>query len=448
MCGIAGFYGGGAPRVVYELLLELQHRGHEAAGVAYLAGSGFVREGGEGLVYEAVRVYRLPMHPVLAVGHVRYSTSGPYGALWQPLVVDAGGVELAVAFNGNIVNYRSVAAEALGGARVDWDAWVLAELLASLYREEGSLADAARRAAELLRGSYALVAASSRGELVAARDPHGIRPLAYSIGEGYAAVASETAALEALGLGATELGRAELLYCSAPGDCSVEPLAPPAEQATCIFEYIYFARPDSVIDGVEVYAARVEMGRRLARIDGVDPEVVAPVPDSGRAAAAGYALEKGRPLLEALYPSRFRGRAFILPPGLRAKSVSKKYGILRSTVAGRSIALIDDSIVRGTTASRIVAMLRKSGAREIHFRSASPPVVCPCRLGIDFPSPSELIARGRSVEEIGRVIGADTLLYNTVEAVRASVGIGVCDACFTCRYPRLVEKHIDEFERG
>ncbi len=447
MCGIAGFLGPGAPRVVYELLLELQHRGHEAAGIAYLLGSRFALEGGKGLVYEAIGVHRLPASAGLAVGHVRYSTSGPYGRLYQPLIVDAGGVYLAVAFNGNIVNYRSVAREHLGGLRLDWDAWVLAALLARLYGEEGSLADATRRLYEVLRGSFALVAASSRGELLAARDPHGIRPLAYSLGDGYAAVASETAALEALGFKPRELGRSMMLYCDPSGHCSVEQAAPPAEQKTCIFEYIYFARPDSVIDGVEVYRARVEMGRRLARIDDVTPDIVAPVPDSGRAAASGYALEKGRPLLEVLYPSRFRGRAFILPPGVRVERVAKKYGILRSAVRGSRIALVDDSIVRGSTASRIVALLRRNGAREIHFRSASPPIVCPCMLGIDFPRPSELVARGRSVEEIRRIIGSDTLLYNTVENVRAAVGIGVCDACFTCRYPRLVERYVSEFTR-
>ncbi len=447
MCGIAGFLGPGAPRVVYELLLELQHRGHEAAGVAYLLGSRFALEGGKGLVYEAVGVHRLPVSSRLAVGHVRYSTSGPYGRLYQPLIIDVDGVQLSVGFNGNIVNYRSVAREYLGGLKVDWDAWVLAALLASLYREEGNLADATRRLYELVRGSFALIAASSRGELVAARDPHGIRPAAYALGDGYAAVASETAALEALGFEPRELGRSMMLYCDPGGHCSVEQAAPPAEQKTCIFEYIYFARPDTIIDGVEVYKARVEMGRRLARIDDIDPDIVAPVPDSGRAAAAGYALEKGKPLLEVLYPSRFRGRAFILPPGVRVERVAKKYGILRSAARNSKIALIDDSIVRGSTASRIVGLLRKSGAREIHFRSASPPIICPCVLGIDFPRPSELVARGRSIEEIRGIIGSDTLLYNTVENVRAAVGIGVCDACFTCRYPRLVEKYVGEFTR-
>ena len=447
MCGIAGFRGPGATRVVYELLLELQHRGHEAAGIAYLLGSRFALEGGKGLVYEAIRVHRLPAVSTLAVGHVRYSTSGPYGRLYQPLVIDADGVQLAVAFNGNIVNYRSAAREYLGGVGVDWDAWVLASLLALFYREEGSLAEAVRRLAEVARGSYALIAASSRGEMVAARDPHGIRPVAYSIGDGFTVVASETAALEVLGFEARELERGAMLNCDPSGGCSVERAAPPAEQKTCIFEYIYFARPDSVIDGVEVYRARVEMGRRLAQLDAIEPDIVAPVPDSGRAAAAGYALEKGRPLLEVLYPSRFRGRAFILPPGVRVERVAKKYGILRSAVRGSRIALIDDSIVRGSTASRIVGLLRKSGAREVHFRSASPPIVCPCPLGIDFPRPSELVARGRSIEEIRRLIGADTLLYNTVENVRSAVGIGVCDACFTCRYPRLVRDYIDEFVR-
>ncbi len=442
MCGIAGFLGEAAAQLVYELLVELQHRGHEGAGIAYLSGSRFVVEGGLGLVYEAVKPYRLPSTARLAIGHVRYSTSGPYGAVYQPLVVEANGVQVAVAFNGNIVNYRSVARELLGGLDVDWDAWVLAKLLATTYREEGNLADALRAALEPLRGSYAVVAASSHGELAAARDPHGIRPLAFSVDETHVAVASETAALEALGLAWRELGHAQLLYC-VERHCSIESLGSRAEPRPCIFEYIYFSRPDSVFEGVPVYNARLEMGRRLARLDDVQADYVAPVPDSGRAAATGYALEKGLPLLEVLYPNRFRGRAFIMPPSLRKRHVARKYGVIRSVVNGSRVILVDDSIVRGTTAARIVSMLRESGAKEVHFRSASPPVICPCPLGIDFPRPSELIARGRGVGEIKAMIGADTLLYNTLENVEAAIGKPVCTACFTCSYPRLVARYVE-----
>ncbi|AEM39246.1 glutamine amidotransferase class-II [Pyrolobus fumarii 1A] len=446
MCGIAAYLGEGAARVVYELLVELQHRGHEAAGIAYLSGRSFILEGGFGLVYEAIKSHRLPSSTRLAVGHVRYSTSGPYGSLYQPLIVNVDGVELAVAFNGNIVNYKSAAREVLGRLEVDWDAWVLAAILAHYYRDEGNLADAARRTAEVLRGSYALVAATTRGELLAARDPHGIRPLAFSIGNGYAAVASETAALEALGLEWRELGRAQLLYCQGT-HCSIEPLAPRADPQPCIFEYVYFSRPDSIFEGAEVYKTRVEMGRLLARIDDTHVDVVAPVPDSGRAAATGYALEKGVPLVEVLYPNRFRGRSFILPPSLRGSHVARKYGVLRSAVRGRRIALVDDSIVRGSTASRITSLLKGSGALEVHFRSASPPVVCPCVLGIDFPRPTELVARNKSVEEIRDIIGADTLLYNTIENLTRAVGRPACTACFTCVYPSLVRKYVSEFRR-
>ncbi len=445
MCGIAGFWGVGAPRVVYELLLELQHRGHEGAGIAYRVGSSILVEGGPGLVYEAIDPYRLPSYPSLAVGHVRYSTSGPYGSVIQPLVVEADGVELAVAFNGNIVNYAEVGRELLG-VEAEWDAEVLARLIASYYREEGSLADAMRRVAEVIRGSYAVVAISSRGELLAARDPHGIRPLAYTLSDRVVGVASETAALDALGYEWRELRRAEMLYCQ-ERHCSLEPLAPGAEPRPCVFEFVYFSRPDSVFEGVEVYRARVEMGRRLARLDDTVVDVVAPVPDSGRAAATGYALEKGLPLVEVLYPSRFRGRAFIMPPSARRDRIRVKYGLLRSAIHGRRIVLVDDSIVRGSTAARLAVLLREAGAKEVHMRSASPPVICPCPLGIDFPSSSELVARGRSAEEIRRLLGVDTLLYNTVENLVGAVGRPVCTACFTCRYPPLVEKYISVFKR-
>ncbi|KSW12109.1 hypothetical protein CF15_04895 [Pyrodictium occultum] len=434
MCGVAAWMGEGAAGAVYELLLELQHRGQEAAGVAFLAGGRIGLAGGGGLVEEAVKLPPEASRAWAAIGHVRYSTSSLYGGeLFQP-VAGARGL-VYVAFNGNIVNYRELGGELLG-RRYSWDAQLVADLVEALYLEHGSLADALREAARLLRGAYSMVALSSRGELAAARDPYGVRPLAYALGDGYAAVASETAALDTMGLAWRELPAGGLLYCNgSPKDCVETRLAPSHEPRPCAFEYVYFLRPDSVFEGVEAHAARVEMGRRLARSDTVEADLVAPVPDSGRSAAIGYALERGIPLVEVLYRNRYAGRAFIAPPRERDGRLRRKFNPIRSAAWGKRIILIDDSVVRGSTGRRIAATLRAAGAREVHLRVASPPVVMPCFLGIDMPSRRELVAHGRSVDEVARLLGVDSLLYLGLRGLEEAVGRRLCLGCFGGSYP-------------
>jgi len=434
VCGVAAWLGRDAASAVYELLLELQHRGQEAAGIAFLAGGGVRLVGGPGLVQEAVSLPAAASSAWAAIGHVRYSTSGGYGGEhYQPV---AGSKKLVyVAYNGNIVNYRELGRELLGH-RYTWDAQLVADLVEAFYLEQGSLADALREAAGLLRGAYSLVAVTAHGELAAARDPYGVRPLAYAVGDGYAAVASETAALDSMGLPWREIGAGRMLYCNgSPKDCVETGLAPGREPRPCAFEYIYFLRPDSVFEGVEAHAARLEMGRRLARRDTVEADLVAPVPDSGRSAAIGYAMERGLPYTEVLYRNRYAGRAFIAPPGERNGRLKRKFNPIRSTTWGRRIILVDDSVVRGATSRWLASILRRSGAREVHLRVASPPVVMPCFLGIDMPSRGELVAHGRSVDEVARALGVDSLLYLGLKDLEEAVGRRLCLGCFGGAYP-------------
>ena len=447
MCGVAGWLGPGGYGSVYRLLLEQQHRGHDAAGAAWPREGRVEAIGGPGLVFQALPGSAPAPEGAPVIGHVRYSTSGGYQGS-QPVTGPRGLV--AVAFNGNIVNFREAVAEVAGAgaaSSVSWDAEALALVVEELLAGHGSLADAVREAAGLLVGAYSLVAVSARGELVAARDPLGVRPLAYSLGDGYAAVASETGALNAMGLAARELAAGGMLYCPEPRPegCSLERLAPAApEPLPCAFEYIYLLRPDSVFEGVNAHAARRRMGALLARMDPLEPDVVAPVPDSGRSAALGYAEEKGARLEEVLYVNRFAGRAFISSPGERARRLSMKYSLIPGTVEGRRVALVDDSIVRGDTGRRLSSLIRSGGAREVHLRSAAPPVVSPCFFGVDIPTRRELIAYGRRADEIARILGFDSVLYNTVRNLEAAVGRRLCMGCFTGIYPYRLD--VDSLE--
>jgi len=433
VCGIAAWLGPEPYVNVHRLLLEQQHRGHDAAGIAVVEKGRLRIWGGSGYVRDAVPLQPLGPSRGLAVGHVRYSTSGSYNGLYQPVASSSG--RLVVAFNGNIFNYEEAAWEVLRRSYT-WDAAAFADMIDHYLAETGSLLEAIREAARIVRGSYSLVAATASGELVAARDPRGIRPLAASISEEAAAFASETAALSALGLEWFEVGAGEAVYCqNDPHGCYVDRVAAAGTVLPCAFEYIYFLRPDSVFEGIVAHSARRRMGALLARMDDASVDVAVPVPDSGRSAAIGYAEEKGVPLDEALYRSRFSGRAFISAPGVREERLRRKLSPIPGSVEDKRVAVIDDSIVRGSTARYVTTLLRRAGAKEVHFRSASPPVRYPCFLGIDIPSRDELVASRRSVEEVRVMIGADSLLYNTVGNLAKAIGRPVCMACFTSNYP-------------
>ncbi len=442
MCGISAWFGKNACERVYEILLEIQHRGHDAAGIAFLENGGLKVVGGNGFVWNAIDISKLSSHSHLAIGHVRYSTSGSYGGAYQPVL--GSKKIIALAFNGNIINFNEAANLVLGKKSYLWDAKAFVDILEKLYMEHGNLADAMKEASYILEGSYSLVAVSSKGEIIVARDPRGIRPLAYSLGEEFLAVASETAALSTIGLEWKELGRGQLIYCQEPGSCSKESLGRVLKPAYCAFEYIYFLRPDSFFEGVNAHEARKRMGAKLAEKDYVEADLVAPVPDSGRSAAIGYAIRRGMPLDEVIYRNRFSGRAFISAPSIRRKVLLKKFQVIKESVRGKRIILVDDSIVRGDTSRHLVKLLREAGAKEIHLRSAAPPIISPCFFGIDMPTRRELIAYSRSIEEIRKYIGVDTLIYNTVKDIEESVGRPLCLGCFTSIYP--IKVRIDKLE--
>ncbi|MEM4498939.1 MAG: amidophosphoribosyltransferase [Sulfolobales archaeon] len=440
MCGIAAFYGPNASLITYKLLIELQHRGQESAGISVFSGARIRTIVRPGYVVPAIslrEVYELNSN--LAVGHVRYSTTGGYmsqsGA--QPVVVGDGRKQISLAFNGNIINYHELSKEFLGTDSSS-DSEVLAKLVFEFTKEVGDVVEAVKNVSTLVKGSYSLVVMTSEPRLVIARDPHGFKPLAYSAYDDFIAVASETAPLESLGMDMWE----EVV----PGSIisydgkSLEKTHIPVRVETftpCVFEYVYFSRPDSIFNGVQIHEARVRMGAYLGSLDSEEVDVVIPVPDSGRSAALGYSMSRKVVIDEGLMRNRYVGRSFIMPPSMRELFADIKYGVVKSVIRSKKVAVIDDSLIRGTTMGRIVRLLRNRGAERVHVRIASPPVRYPCFMGIDFPTKRELIAsRLCDVKLIAEVIGADSLLYNTVEGLRWSIGIpSLCLACYTGIYP-------------
>jgi amidophosphoribosyltransferase len=397
-------------------------------------------------VFDEEDLSYLPGH--MAIGHTRYSTTGqshPSNA--QPCLIEASAGELALGHNGNIVN-ASVIRGDLEEQGVSFttgtDSEVIAELLATAPG-----AGWQERWAYVMRrliGAYSLVVLTPH-ELMAARDPMGNRPLALGRLDGGWVVASETCAFDHLG--ATfirEIEPGEVIRIS---DRGLESLRPAARRdAFCIFEYIYFARPDSVLDGRLVYPVRMQLGAQVAREHPADADIVIGVPDSATAAAVGYSQEAGIPFVEGLVKNRYVGRTFIQPDQrIREMGVQLKFNPLPELLEGKRLVVVDDSIVRDTTASRVVAMLRKAGAREVHMRITSPPIVSPCFFGIDMGTRWELIAGRLSVEEIRQRIDADSLGYLSVDGLIEAVGLAkekFCLACFTGKYPVAVPLQMDK----
>ena len=438
MCGIAAYYGPNAVLKIYRMLIELQHRGQESAGISFMDKRRRVKTlKGRGLVVEAIPFENLgDVESTYAIGHVRYSTSGgfmDYGS--QPVEI---GVKprISVAFNGNIINYRELGAEI--GVNSNNDTVVLAHLLYRLTLDNnGDIVEAIREIAEHVIGSYSIVVLTDEPRIVIARDPYGFKPLAYSYTDKVFAAASETPALEQAGLYEwVELGPGEIVSFDGK-DIETTTARKKAVPTPCVFEYVYFSRPDSFFNGIQVHTARVRMGELLGITAPVEADLVIPVPDSGRSAALGYSKSTGLPFDEGLMRNRYVGRSFIMPPGLRELVSDVKYGVIRDSVQGRRIVLVDDSLIRGTTMRSIVRVLRMHGAREVHVRIASPPVKYPCFMGIDFPTRRELIAsRTKDISKIAEEIGADTLEYNSLENLRKAIGIpSLCMACFSGVYP-------------
>ena len=455
MCGVVGIFGHKeSANLAYLGLYALQHRGQESAGIVSSDGERlrFVREMGHvGDIFTKNRLEHLKGSA--AIGHVRYSTAGDSTLRnAQPIAVDYSGGSVAVGHNGNLVNAPELRErlEADGSIfQSTSDTEVIVHLIAR-SREltlPGRIADALRQ----VRGAYSLVFLS-HDKLIAVRDPMGFRPLALGrIGDAYL-ISSETCAFELVeATFVRDIEPGEMVVIDKDGLRSLRPF-PEAPAHRCLFEWVYFARPDSQIDGRSVHRSREHMGRRLAGEHPVPADVVIAVPDSGVAAAIGYAKESGIPYDQGLVRSHFVGRTFIEPSQqIRHFGVKLKLSPVHEVLRGQRVVVVDDSIVRGTTSRKIVSMIRGAGAREVHMRISSPPTVGPCRYGIDTPTREELIASNHDLSEIQRFIGADSLgylsldgLYESVEgaALPAAGGgpQGFCDACFSGRYPIAAEK--------
>ncbi len=452
MCGIVGVYGHPeAANITYLGLHALQHRGQEAAGIVTSDGNQFHQSKRLGLVGEAFgkgELETLPGH--LAIGHVRYSTSGDSGMRnAQPLAVEYAHGSISIAHNGNLVN----AAELRRRLEMDGsifqsssDTEVVIHLLA-----RGREPDVETRIVNALRqveGAWSLVFLSE-SKLIAARDPRGFRPLMLGRLKDAFVFASETCAfdlIEAEFIREVEPG--EMVVVDAKGLRSFKPWTEESKRF-CVFEHVYFARPDSMIDGRSVYRVREALGRALAKEHPVEADIVIPVPDSGTAAAIGYARESGIPYDMGLIRSHYVGRTFIEPQqSIRHFGVKLKLNAIKEVLQGKRVIVVDDSIVRGTTSRKIVKMVRAAGAREVHVRISAPPTTHPCYYGIDTPTRSELIASSHTPEEIARYITCDSLGYLSRDGMMKAVaaagppltgkalpGANYCDACFTGHYP-------------
>jgi len=447
-CGIVGVFGHPeAANLVYLGLYALQHRGQESAGIVSSDGHHLNAHRGLGLVadvFDARIIGRLVGSS--AIGHNRYSTSGQTLLKnAQPLVAEFGTGGLAIAHNGNLVNATELRQQLEDDGSIfqsSVDTEVIVHLMARARGER--LIDRAVSALGQIRGAYSLLFLT-RTEMIAARDPHGFRPLVLGRIKDAAIVASETCALDLIGAEyVREVEPGEVLMMTAAGTESFRPFGP-ASRHSCVFEYIYFSRPDSVVFGRNVYQVRRELGRQLAREQPAEADLVIPVPDSGVPAALGYAEESGCPFDFGLIRNHYVGRTFIEPQdAIRHFGVKVKLNAQRSLLEGKRVVVVDDSIIRGTTSHKIVEMVRAAGAREVHMRISSPPAIGPCFYGIDTPTREELIASNHDIDQIREFIGADSLGFLSPEGMYAFLGKaprnGFCDACFTRRYPLPVSE--------
>lgn len=447
-CGVFGVWAPGeeVAKLTYFGLYALQHRGQESAGIATSNGEQLLVYKDMGLVsqvFDETALNSLRGH--IAIGHTRYSTTG--ATTWenaQPTLGATAGGTVALAHNGNLTNTAELielVAERYGPSRrgglgrSTTDTSVVTALLAG--DPDHTLESTAIEVLPRLRGAFSLVFMDENA-LYAARDPHGVRPLVLGRLERGWVVASETAALDIVGAAfVREVEPGELIVVDADG-LRAQQFAEPTPSG-CVFEYVYLARPDTTISGRSVHAARVEMGRTLAREHPVEADLVIPVPESGTPAAIGYAAESGIRYAQGLTKNAYVGRTFIQPSQtLRQLGIRLKLNPLREVIRGQRLVVVDDSIVRGNTQRALVRMLREAGAAEVHVRISSPPVEWPCFYGIDFASRAELIAPGLTAEQIGRSIGADSLGYVSLEGMVAATeqpASRLCTACFTGRYP-------------
>lgn len=451
-CGVFGAYdmdGGDVASSVYYGLFALQHRGQESCGIAVTDTYGERKmhsKKGLGLVNEVFDEENLgALKGNLGIGHVRYSTAGASNAEnAMPLVINYVKGILGLAHNGNLTNAIELRKELeYTGAifQTTIDSEVIAYHIARERLKTETVEDAVKNAMKKIKGAYALVISSPR-KLIGARDPFGLKPLCIGKRDNTYFLASESCAIAAVDAEfVRDVMPGEIVSFTKHGMKSDMSMAiSPEKQARCIFEYIYFARKDSVIDDVNVYHSRIIAGKALAESYPVDADLVVGVPDSGLVAAMGYSQQSGIPYGMAFHKNGYVGRTFIKPKqSQRESSVKIKLNVIEEVVKGKRIVMVDDSIVRGTTSANIIKMLKKAGATEVHVRISSPPFLYPCYFGTDVPSNEQLIAHSHTTEEIRELIGADSLGYMEISKLKDMVGdLKFCDACFTGNYPMEV----------
>ncbi|HYN08712.1 MAG TPA: amidophosphoribosyltransferase [Vicinamibacterales bacterium] len=444
-CGVFGIYGHSeAANLTYLGLYALQHRGQESVGIVTSDGGRLKIHKAMGYVadnFNEATITRLD--GMMAIGHVRYSTAGDSGLKnAQPILIDCAHGEIAISHNGNIVNAQELR-EMLVRQGSIFQTTSDTEVLLHLYArsQAPSPVQALIESVSQAQGAFSLVLLT-KDHLIAVRDPHGFRPLTLGrLGDAYI-VCSETCALDLIDAEwVRDIEPGEVFVVGPEGEKSYHPFAP-APTAHCIFEHVYFARPDSYVFGKSVNEVRTELGRRLAAEQPATADVVVPIPDSGVCAATGYSEQSGLPLQMGLIRNHYVGRTFIEPhQSIRLFGVRVKLNPVKSILQGRRVVLVDDSIVRGTTSRKIVHMVRAAGASEVHMRISCPPTISPCFYGVDTPQKSELIAANKSVEEIRRFIDADSLGYLGLEGLLSSVGSArrsYCTSCYTGHYPVAV----------
>ena len=441
-CGVFGIYGHAeAANMTYLGLYALQHRGQESGGIASSNGVRLRVHKEMGYVADSFSEETISrLAGTSAVGHVRYSTAGESGLKnAQPILIDCAHGEIAICHNGNLVNAQELR-DALVAQGSIFQTTSDTEVLLHLYARSKATTpeEAIVESVVQAQGAFSLVILT-KDRLIAIRDPHGFRPLTIGrLGDAYI-VCSETCALDLIGAEwVRDVAPGEVFIAGPDGARSIHPF-PPARAAHCIFEHVYFARPDSYVFGQSVNEVRTELGRQLAREQPVEADVVVPIPDSGVCAATGFAEASGFPLRMGLIRNHYVGRTFIQPQqAIRHFNVRVKLNPVRSILEGRRVVLVDDSIVRGTTSRKIVKMVKAAGASEVHMRISCPPTISPCFYGVDTPQRSELIGATHTIEEIRKYIGADSLGYLTLGGLLSTVGPAresYCTSCYTGNYP-------------
>ncbi|MBE7048070.1 MAG: amidophosphoribosyltransferase [Ruminococcaceae bacterium] len=461
-CGVFGFYdndGFDVARLTYYALYGLQHRGQESAGIAVNNDGVFLSHKDLGLVPDIFNDSILnKLQGMIAVGHVRYSTKGGnYRENAQPLVNQYVKGTLALAHNGNLINAGELRDDLQQSGAIfhtSIDSEVVMYKIAQERIRSHSIEQAVLRAMDHIRGAYSIVMMSPR-KLLGARDPYGIRPLSIGKMQNSYVLSSETCVFDNIGAEfVRDVEPGEIVWIDKDGIHSIHHKNASKRANICVFEYVYNARPDSVIQGASVYETRKAMGHELAKEYPVDADLVFGVPDSGLCAAIGYAEESGLPYGKGFIKNKYIGRTFILPTqAQREAAVNIKLNVLKSSVAGKRVVMVDDSIVRGTTCANIIRALKEAGAKEVHMRVSSPPFLWPCYFGTDIPSRENLMAVKYSVEEIREKIGADSLGYLSMEGLHRAmrdIDCDYCHGCFSGQYPMEVPVAVDkkEFEHN